>query len=137
MTFRAFFIEIKPTSFQKLEKYLKENQFDGISAEARQGDFLQLRDAILKWCGNQFSFFFVDPTGWEEIQIAHLAPLLKRPNSEYLITFMYEFLVRFCEKDDLADKMIGMFGATPDVSGMTPQEKKSTTLLSLYRENAL
>lgn len=135
VTFRAFFIEIKPTSFQKLEKYLKENQFDGISAEARQGDFLQLRDAILKWCGNQFSFFFVDPTGWEEIQIAHLAPLLKRPNSEYLITFMYEFLVRFCEKDDLADKMIGMFGATPDVSGMTPQEKEHH-LLSLYRENA-
>jgi len=51
---------------------------------------------ILKWCGNRdFAFFFIDPKGWKNaIEIPTLAPLLRRPNSEYLINFMYDFLVR-------------------------------------------
>lgn len=133
--FRAFFIELNPKSFKKLTAYLEANKFEGIEIVAQEGDFLNLRDAIVKWAGSSFSFFFIDPLGWEDIQISHLKPLLQRQNSEYLINFMYDFVSRFCEKSDLADKIVGMFGSQPNVSDLDSKEREEL-LLSLYCSNA-
>ncbi len=94
--FKALFIEKNQKSYKKLETFLADRQSDGIDTKPLQGDFITLQKEILDWCGNNsFTFFFIDPTGWKEaVELATLAPLLKRPNSEFLITLMYDFLVR-------------------------------------------
>ena len=57
--FRALFIEKGKRSYKKLETYLNETHLDGITAEAMNGEFHDLRTEILSWCGSKdFAFFF-------------------------------------------------------------------------------
>ncbi len=40
-------------------------------------------------------FSFIDPTGWKNVvEIDTLLPLLQRRHSEYLINFMFDFILR-------------------------------------------
>lgn len=91
--FRALFVEQKSKSFQKLKEYLVSRKDDGINTLALKGSFHELIPEILNWCGpRDFVFFFIDPKGWKNaVELPTLTPLLKRPNSEFLINFMYDF----------------------------------------------
>ena len=42
-----------------------------------------------------FPFFFVDPTGWEPLQIDVIAPILSMNPGEVLITLMTSWITRF------------------------------------------
>jgi three-Cys-motif partner protein len=88
VTFHALFIEKDRKAFQKLTDFLSDSTQLGIATEARKGEFFELRESILQWCGpNDFTFFFIDPNGWKRvIEVPTLTPFLKRPNSEFLIT---------------------------------------------------
>lgn len=134
--FRALFIEENKQAFRKLDYYLDSRKADGIETKAKQGEFHTLRQEILEWCGHDsFVFFFVDPTGWKNaIEIPTLDPLLRRPNSEFLITFMYDFLSRTAPQIDFHDDMRRIFGVVPDTLGMSPEQRESH-LVSLYRNN--
>ena len=80
-------------------------------------------------------FFFIDPTRWKKsVEIPTLEPLLKRPNSEFLITFMYDFLSRTVPQTNFQEDMWNIFGTFPDTKGMSPEERE-LYLLSLYRNN--
>jgi three-Cys-motif partner protein len=86
---RALYIEKNKTAFTRLQTYLSEQTPSGIDAKALHGDFVLLREQILAWCGSKaFAFFFVDPTGWKDVGVPVLQPLLLRPQSEFLINFM-------------------------------------------------
>lgn len=134
--FRALFIEQKSKSFHKLQDYLSSRKDDGIDTQALNGSFHELIPQILNWCGPQgFTFFFIDPKGWKnDVERPTLAPLLERPNSEYLINFMYGFLSRFVSDAKLQEDMRRIFGIVPEVQGMTPDQREAF-LLSLYRKN--
>ena len=134
--FRALFIEENTKSFQKLENYLSSRNGNGVETRALNGSFHELIPEILRWCGsNGFVFFFVDPKGWKnDVERQTLTPLLERPNSEFLINFMYGFLSRFVSKPELQEDMRHLFGVVPDVQGMSPDQRE-TTPLSLYRNN--
>jgi three-Cys-motif partner protein len=134
--FRALFIEQNGKSCQKLEEYLASREIEGIETQAFKGSFKELIPQILNWCGSQgFTFFFIDPKGWKnDVERPTLAPLLERPNSEYLINFMYGFLSRFVSDVKLQEDMRRIFGIVPDVQGMTPEQREAF-LLSLYRNN--
>lgn len=133
VTFHALFIEKDKNSFQKLQSYLAGVPPREVSTKALPGDFFDLRGAILEWCGqNDFTFFFIDPTGWKEIvEIPTLAPLLRRPNSEFLINFMYDFLLRTHNQELHQEDMLAIFGEIPDTDGLTPEEREER-LVSLY-----
>jgi three-Cys-motif partner protein len=77
VTFHALFIEKDTSAFQKLQSHLSGFSRAGIFTDALHGDFFELRDSMLKWCGpDDFTFFFVDPKGWKnvvEIPNAHPA----------------------------------------------------------------
>jgi three-Cys-motif partner protein len=94
--FNALYIEKDKESFDKLESFLAKKEWNEVDAKALPGKFYELRDDILKWCGEgNFTFFFVDHTGWRKaIEIPTLRPLLQRQNSEYLINFMFDFVLR-------------------------------------------
>jgi three-Cys-motif partner protein len=133
VTFQALFIEKNKKSFQKLQNYLAAIPQKEVSTTALTGDFFELRETILEWCGpNDFTFFFIDPKGWKKVvEISTLAPLLQRSNSEFLINFMYEFLLRAHSQDLFKEHMQGIFGEVPKTNGLTSEEREEH-LLALY-----
>ena len=134
VSFQALFIEKDKAGFEKLKDHLIKIKSPGIELSARQGDFFELRDEILSWCGERdFAFFFIDPTGWKKVvEISTLAPLLKRPNSEFLINFMYDFLLRTHTQDSFQEDMREIFGETPKTMDMTSKQREKF-LIDLYR----
>ncbi|MHC1727886.1 MAG: three-Cys-motif partner protein TcmP [Syntrophobacteraceae bacterium] len=133
--FRALFLDKNKKSFEKLESFLDENSWDGTSAHCLHGDFHDLRNEILSWCGkNDFCFFFVDPAGWKDVAISTLQPFLMRSNSEFLINFMYDFTLRAHSQASKEEQMAGIFGRVPDVAGMLPEERESF-LIHEYRRD--
>lgn len=134
--FRALFVEQKSKSFKKLEEYLSGRRAEGIEIKALNGSFHELIPEILNWCGpRDFVFFFIDPKGWKKaVELPTLAPLLRRPHSEFLINFMYDFLSRTVPQAKFKDDMRKIFGTIPDEQGKLPEQREEL-LLSLYRNN--
>ena len=134
--FKTLFIEQDQKAYEKLETFLERRQDDGTETMPLHGEFIASRQKILDWCGeNSFTFFFVDPTGWKEaVELSTLEPLLKRPNSEFLITFMYDFLVRTHTQKSFENDIREIFGEVPVTGSMSP-EKKEEHLVSRYRRN--
>jgi three-Cys-motif partner protein len=134
--FKALFIEEDPNAFSKLENFLATKKSEGISTKPLHGEFFALRQEILDWCGkDSFAFFFIDPTGWKEaVEPLTLKPLLQRPNSEFLINFMYDFLVRTHTQKPFEDDMIEVFGEAPVTEGMAPEEREQH-LINLYKNH--
>lgn len=133
--FRALYVEKDEAAFARLDTFLKEKTSSQIETRPMKGEFYGLRTDILSWCGNKdFVFFFIDPKGWKQaVEIPTLQPLLQRPNSEYLINFMYDFLLRTHTWEAVEKKMKEIFGDVPDTGGMTPDQKEAY-LLKIYQE---
>jgi three-Cys-motif partner protein len=111
LEFRAIYVEAAKRRYQKLSDYLDRYCPQGIQCHALRGDYSALQDDILKLCGEQsFAFFFVDPMGWVDAGIPKLAKLLRRPKSEFLITFMYDFLNRAIGMADYREQVSQMLG---------------------------
>jgi len=114
---------------------LADRKGNEVDAKSFHGEFYELRDDILKWCGEgNFTFFFVDHTGYKKaIEIPTLCPLLKRHNSEFLITFMLDFLRRFHRQSDSEELIKEILGEVLYTSGMTSEQKEAYFLIT-YRE---
>lgn len=133
--FKALFVEEKARRFNRLQAFLKDRPADGTITHAMHGQFHDLRQDILNWCGNSgFVFFFIDPTGWKNaVELPTLGPLLQRPNSELLINFMYDFVSRTVPQPEFSDDMERIFGIVPDAASMAPDEREAH-LMRLYCE---
>lgn len=132
--FRALFVEKDPKKYHRLKEYLNTLKTP-VETESYQGEFDKVRHKILDWCGSSFTFFFVDPLGWKKIvEVSTLTPFLQRNNSEFLINFMFEFILRAHQIPLHIEDMINIFGQVPQTDGMTPEQKESC-LVNLYREN--
>lgn len=131
--FQVLFIEKDGKAFKKLEAFLAQSTHHGVMTDARKGEFFDLRESILEWCGpDDFTFFFIDPTGWKKvIEIPTLTNFLKRPNSEFLINFMYDFVLRTHTQEFFHDDMQAIFGYVPDTSGLAPKQREKS-LIDLY-----
>lgn len=131
---RALYIEKDKGAFKKLSKFLAERATSEVEHDCRNGDFVDLRDDILTWCGTSaFTFFFVDPKGWTPIVIDVMEPLLKRPRSEFLINFIYDFINRTMSIPAFEADMRKLLRRSVDVEGMSPSEREKT-LLGAYRD---
>ena len=134
--FKALFIEHDQKAYARLSTFLESKREQGIESIALNGEFIDVRREILSWCGNDsFAFFFIDPTGWKQVvEPSTLEPLLQRPNSEFLINFMYDFLLRTHTQKPFEGDMVKVFGEIPVTEGMTPAEKEEH-LVTLYRRH--
>jgi three-Cys-motif partner protein len=76
--FKALYIEKNREAYKILDSFLDKESTNEVHAESLYGDFYSLRSDILRWCGNDdFTFFFIDPTGWkDDVEIDTLRPLL-------------------------------------------------------------
>lgn len=132
---RALYIEAKPSSFRRLQAYLASGTPHSIKSYCLQGDFVALRQQILGWAGpDAFAFFFVDPMGYTEIAVPTLAPLVRRPRSEFLINLMYDHANRAMSMEGMRETMATVLGEELDVTGLTPREREYA-FVHTYREN--
>lgn len=135
--FQAIYVEKDPEIFPKLEGYLAENTPEGIKSFSLCGDYFDCQDEILRLCGSSFVFFFVDPKGWSPVGTARLSRLLKRPHSEFLINFMYNFLNRAVLQPDHQDNVEGLLGplrGEREVIERLHSKAREEHLVKLYRE---
>ena len=135
LRFRALYIEKDDEAFARLDRFLKANAPAGIEAQCFHGDFVELRQDILDWCGSEaFAFFFVDPTGWKEVSAEVLRPLLRRQGSEFLINFMYDFVNRTASMAEWRGEIAALLGEAVEVEEFhgTAREK---ILVDTYRKN--
>lgn len=88
----AHLIEKDASAYRNL--LMVKSQFPEIEIATHHGSFIDLapdlRNAI---SARAFAFVFIDPKGWR-IDMTRLAPLLRRPNSEVVFNFMFDFINR-------------------------------------------
>jgi three-Cys-motif partner protein len=132
--FRGIFIERDPESFERLKSFLSRKASDHkIELMALNGEFQDLRSEILDRCpSNAFAFFFIDPLGWKTVGVEVLRPLLLRRNSEYLINFMFDFVNRFTQQEELSEQIHDLFGKIPEPNGVA---NRARYLVNLYSAN--
>ena len=131
---RALYIEKDNGAFKRLSTFLAERAPAEVESDCRHGDFVRLRADILAWCGSSaFAFFFVDPKGWTPIVIDVMEPLLKRPRSEFLINFIYDFINRTVSMPALQAEMRQLLRRSVDLNGLSPSERE-IALLGAYRD---
>lgn len=134
-TIRALYVEQDATAFGRLTKYLEKDSPAGIATGAIRGDFVSLREDIVRWVGpDAFAFFFVDPKGWKDVGVGVLAPLLRRPRSEFLINFMYDFVNRTMSMESWRAEMTALVGEPIDLDGLAPRIREEK-ILATYRKN--
>lgn len=123
--FRAIYVEEKISSHKRLTDYLGQHCPKGIEWHALHGDYFELQDEILRLCGEgSFGFFFIDPKGWSDVGVQRLAKLLQRPKSEFLITFMYDFLNRAIGMAEFSQQVQELLGP------LTVEDKQHLSLLT-------
>jgi len=115
VTMRAIYVEKDEACYNQLKAYLDSNCPSSIKPFYIHGDYAEKVDEILSLCGgNSFVFFFVDPEGWTDVSIPRLDKLLRRQKSEFLVTFMYDFFMRFVGKPELRSRVTEMLGPLSD-----------------------
>lgn len=135
VSFRALYIEKNPARFKKLKSYLSKQAYSDIDVECLHGDYKELLNEIVAWCRDYFTFFFVDPMGWQKVVGAKtMMPLLQLKKAEFLINLMYDFINRFVEVGKHAQDMVELFGKVPSFKNEPPEERQAI-LLTLYRIN--
>ena len=95
---RALLIENNPESYARLKAYGRS--IKDISVETQEWDFNDHVDDVVRFAKrsrNSFAFFFIDPTGWKEICIDRIRPILRVTPGEVLINFMSSAIRRFLE----------------------------------------
>ena len=134
-TFRALYIEQNDEASKRLGAFLRSRGSRRVRAEALPGDFVSLREDILRWCGRDaFVFFFVDPKGWKEVSVGTLRSLLTRPRSEFLINFQYDFVNRTVSMSQWKEDMALLLGESVAVEGLAPGQRERH-LVDTYRRN--
>jgi three-Cys-motif partner protein len=132
---RALFIEKDKKAFGRLSAFLKRGTFAEVERECFAGDFVDLRQEILRWCGtNGFTFFFIDPKGWTPVVIEVLRPLLQRRKSEFLINFIYDFINRTASMTGWEEEMKQLLGRSVDLTDLSPPQREDA-LLTAYRDS--
>lgn len=130
--FRALFIQRDKGAFERLEDFLKSDAWSGVDAHCLKGDFSDLQNEILSWCGDRdFCFFLIDPASWKDAAVPTLQPLLGRPSSEFILTLAFDSILRDLAKSGSEEHSKAFFGQAPDVSHV-PEEEKERYLFDLY-----
>lgn len=103
LSIRCLFIEKDLKAWALLSQKLRD--VGDVEVERPiNGEFEENVDAILRFASatqtrRNFSFFFIDPTGWSGYALNTIAPVLRHEPGEVLINFMTSFVIRFIDSD--------------------------------------
>jgi three-Cys-motif partner protein len=108
-TMRCLFIERDPVAFSKLKQY--SDKVADIEVTTQNWDLTEhIKDVVTfaKERGKSFPFVFIDPKGWEPLQIELIRPILALDPGEVLINLMTSWITRFLRDDTKHfDRLIG------------------------------
>lgn len=94
----AYLVEKARKPFESLQSL--PQKYPDISFRLYNNDFVAAAPQILNHIPSQaFAFFFIDPKGWR-IDMASIAQLLARRNSEVVFNFMFDFINRAANMSD-------------------------------------
>ena len=100
--FRCFFLERDKKAFAKLESFC--SKVSGLKAVARNSDLErsvpEIQNFYRQGGKNNFTFTFIDPTGWTGFEMDVIRPLLQHKPGEVLINYMTSAIRRFIESQD-------------------------------------
>jgi three-Cys-motif partner protein len=135
VNFRAIYVERDPVAYNRLQNYLSEHSPINVATEAIFGDFVDKIPVILQRCpADSFAFFFIDPKGWSQIYPSVLNDLLRRPKSEFLINFMYEFINRAVSMPGSREQILKLFDDKIDFSQLPEDaDVREQFILQNYR----
>jgi three-Cys-motif partner protein len=112
VSFRALFVEINPASYTLLQTFAQQRSTAHIEISAINADFAESSEAIAAWIrDDEMAFVLVDPTGWKGVVFPEtLAPLLRKPNVEMLINFMWNFISLATGHASQLQNLVNTFG---------------------------
>jgi three-Cys-motif partner protein len=95
-TMRCLFVEKETDSYSKLKKYCEA--ITDIEVTARHWDLTEHVQDVVRFAkdrNNSFPFTFIDPNGWEQLEIDLIRPILALVPGEVLINLMTSWITRF------------------------------------------
>jgi three-Cys-motif partner protein len=108
-TIRCLFIEKDPHAFTKLKAFC--DKISDVAVQPENWDFTQHVSDVVNFATerkNSFPFVFIDPTGWQPLQISTIKPILRLVPGEVLINLMTSFIKRFLSDDSKGfDRLVG------------------------------
>jgi len=138
---RCFFLEKEKTAFKKLESFCAQihPEIEAIPKndvlENSVPDILNFQ----KGAGQRnFTFVFVDPTGWTGFEMDVIRPLLRISPGEVLINYMTSFIRRFIDSSDPElirgfDKLYGGPDFRQKLKNV-PQEERGDAMVREYAD---
>jgi three-Cys-motif partner protein len=93
---RCLFLEKDPNAFRQLKQYC--DKVSDLEVNPRNWDLSTHVDDVVRFAKERtgsFPFVFIDPTGWELLEIELISPILSLSPGEVLITLMTSWITRF------------------------------------------
>jgi three-Cys-motif partner protein len=111
-------VEKDNVAFAELERFAATETSSEFEVHALHGEFVTKIPFINQLAKggdkNPFKFVLLDPTGWADIPMDKLQPLLSNRSCEVLINLMTRHIIRFLEQPDRESSFKGLF-ARPGV----------------------
>lgn len=107
-------VERDKNAFTHLERFAVNQSHQDFVVRALPGNFAEqipaINEIIRKSGTNPFRFIFLDPTGWADIPMDKLKPLLRDRSCEVLINLMTSHITRFLDQPDRQESYQKLFG---------------------------
>lgn len=111
-------VEQNNDAFAELERFAAGETSSDFEVHALHGEFINTIPAIdqiaKRGAKDPFKFVLLDPTGWADIPMDKLQPLIGNRPCEVLINLMTRHIIRFLEQPDRENSFRGLF-ARPGV----------------------
>jgi len=132
---RSIFMETDEERASLLEAHTRSAPANITQPEIWRKPFQTAIPDVLRWLdADEFAFVFVDPFGWKGIvEASSLAPLLRRPKTELLINFMWNFINLATGLPEQHDNLVALFGEDWDTAGLG-HASKGRGLMRRYRD---
>ncbi|MDD2030071.1 three-Cys-motif partner protein TcmP [Pseudomonas sp. 39167] len=135
VNFRALYIEKNKTAFSKLKSFIDNDSNSCVATYCIQGDYTTKIDDIATWASRNFTFFFIDPKGWNKVINAPvLAPLLSLNKAEFLINLMYDFINRAMSMKSQQANVEELLGKAVSFTGQESTSERQRIIVSQYRQ---
>lgn len=133
---RSIFVESDTERADLLDAHVQHAPSNIVRPEIWRTSFDEAIPGILRWLQpDEFAFVFVDPFGWKGIiEPAVLAPFLRRPHTELLINFMWNFINLATGLPEQEANLTAVFNGEEWRTAMAQGgEAKQRDLMRLYR----
>jgi three-Cys-motif partner protein len=130
-TLRCLFIEHDPIAFKRLKEYCVG--IKDIEVSAQDWDLTEHVQDVVSFAHQRdksFPFVFIDPTGWEQLEIKLIRPILALTPGEVLINLMTSWITRFIS--DESKHLERLFGADLKRLADLKGEEQETEVVNTY-----